>query len=553
VTLFVANVIWPGEAGDPAPAIADRLGVDVADLTDVALLKKSLDGRRRPPRWMANYRVSLSADEAAVLARRPAATRAFTARDAERYQLDPGGSISEAGAPRAAAPGGHEVRRWPMALRPIVVGAGPGGLFAALRLAEAGVPVTLLERGGPVEERHGAVRSFWRHGTLDPETNVVFGEGGAGAFSDGKIYTRRRDGELGWVFRNLIAFGAERSILEEGWAHLGTDRIRAILPRLRARLRELGADVRFHARMTDLRVDGGRCVGVTLADGTELSGAPVLLATGHSARDTWASMLRAGAAAELRPIAIGARIEHPQKLIDRARYGRARGELPPASYRLVYGGSSKQARAHTFCMCPGGTVVAASNHPGRVVVNGMSYSGRRAWWANSAVIVEVEREDYGAQDALAGVRFQDRIEAAAFAAGGGGFCAPAQRVTDLLAGRESASLPRVSHPRGAAPCDLRAVLPERVITGLLGALRDFDRRIPGFAGEEAVLIAPETRTTAPLRFLRDRATYASTTLPGLMPVGEGAGYAGGIASAALDGMRAADAVMALAGTTLVGS
>ncbi|MEC7948567.1 MAG: FAD-binding protein, partial [Myxococcota bacterium] len=526
--LLVANIAWSPDAGDPAPAIAERLGLPPAAIGETKLLKRSVDGRMRPPRWQANYRVALvdERDEAAVMERAPHGVRRYTERDIARY--------------RAQDPQPVARQPWASGVRPIVVGAGPAGLFAALRLAEAGAPAVLLERGGPVEERHKAVRRFWRHGELDADTNVVFGEGGAGAFSDGKIYTRRRDGDLGYVFRRLVDMGADPEILEEGWAHLGTDRIRAILPRLRSRLRELGVEVRFHAAVSSFIVEGGRCVGVGLNTGDVLRGGPVIVATGHSARDVWQAMLDAGAAAEVRPIHVGARVEHPQRLVDEARYGGPRGELPPASYRLTSRprGRSPARPAHTFCMCPGGTVVSATNHAERVVVNGMSYSKRQAFWANSAVIVQVQPEDYPGKDPLAGARFQDAIEQRAFALGGGAYRAPGQRVSDLLAGRGSTDLPRTSYTRGVTPTDLREVLPAPLIGGLVAAIRHFDQRIPGFAGHDGVLIAPETRTTAPLRFLRNEGRV-STTVADLLPVGEGAGYAGGIVSAALDGYRAA--------------
>lgn len=534
--LLVANIPWTGPEADPTEALLRRLGLPAGTSLQFELVKRSVDGRRRPPLWLANYRVDLAetALEGQVLRRPPHGVRAYGARDHERFD--------KTDAEPPARP------RWPTGLRPIVVGAGPAGLFAALRLGEAGAPALLIERGGPVEERHHAVRKFWRHAELDADTNVVFGEGGAGAFSDGKIYTRRRDGELGWIFRRLVDFGADPTILEEGWAHLGTDRIRAILPRLRERLIELGVEVRFHAPLSGLLVEGGRCVGVRLSTGEELRGGPVIVATGHSARDVWQAMLDAGAEAEQRPIHIGARIEHPQQVIDAARYGAPRGELPPASYRLTShprsprSGAAPARAAHTFCMCPGGTVVGATNHPGRVVVNGMSYSKRAAWWANSAVIVEVQPGDYPGSDPLAGARYQDEIERRAFAAGGGEFKAPGQRVSDLLAGKGSVEVPRNSYTLGVTPSDLREVLPPPLVAGLIEAIRHFDKQIPGFAGPEGLLIAPETRTTAPLRFLRDE-RLESPRLPGLMPVGEGAGYAGGIVSAALDGDRAARSII----------
>jgi uncharacterized protein len=540
VALLVANVAWSEDAQAVRLAVASRLGLEPHEFMEVRLLKRSVDGRRRPPVWLANFEVGLDgATETRVLARGISGVRRISDRDQERYPRE-----SEL----AGAPMGRHPRQ---SGRVVVVGAGPAGLFAALRLAEAGVSTVLLERGGAVEDRHYSVRRFWRHRELDPESNVVFGEGGAGAFSDGKIYTRRRDGDLGWIFRRLVDFGADPEVMEEGWAHLGTDKLREILPRMRARLRELGAELRFDTRVDGLLVEAGACVGVRLADGELLRAAFVVVACGHSARDTWQMLLDAGAAAEQRPIHIGVRVEHPQRVIDTARYGGVRGDLPPASYRFtsnprprrVGGQLLAPARpAHTFCMCPGGTVVAATAQLERVVVNGMSYSKRGAFWANSAIIVEAHAEDYGAADALAGVRFQDRIEAAAFQLGGGDYRAPGQRVSDLLAGKASVDLPRVSHPLGATPSDLRLLLPTPLIEGLVAALRHFEAQLPGFTGSDAVLLAPETRTTAPLRFLRGR-NYQSETLPGLLPVGEGAGYAGGIASAALDGLRAADAIL----------
>jgi uncharacterized protein len=531
MALLVTNIVWESESADPTKLIADRLGVKASDIVAWQLLKRSVDGRRRPPVWLANYKVELSVDERLLLELSLHGVRQYTERDELRYAEYEPEKVDRA--------------EWPNECRAIVVGAGPAGLFAALRLAEVGARVVLLERGGSVDERHHHVRRFWRHKELKAESNVVFGEGGAGAFSDGKIYTRRRDGELGWIFRRLVEFGADPKILEEGWAHLGTDKIREIIPRLREKIIELGGDVRFNSTVRSLVVKGGRCVGVRLADGEELSGSSVFMATGHSARDSWEAMLDAGATATQRPIHIGVRVEHPQSVIDRARYGSDSSDLPPASYRLT----SKPPKrldvrpAHTFCMCPGGTVVAATNHEGRVVVNGMSYSKRKAFYANSAIVVEVRTSDYDGDDPLAGVRYQDQIEQAAFKAGGGGFAAPAQRVQDFLADRVSKDLPKVSYPLAVTPVDLREVLPPLIVKGIVEALKHFGKKIEGFDGGEGVLIAPETRTTAPLRFDRDRNSFESLSLPGMLPVGEGAGFAGGIASAALDGLRAASAII----------
>ncbi len=529
MALLVSNVPLPSpeSGGELVLAVADRLGVQPARIVRVDLLRRSLDARARPPAWRGNLRVEVGEGEAEILARGVPGVRAFSARD----ELKRSGAVP--------MPRGMDWKT-----RPIIVGAGPAGIFAALRLGEAGAPAILLERGGAVDARVAAVNGYWRGRPLDPENNILFGEGGAGTFSDGKIYTRRRDGELGYVFRHLVEAGADPSILQEAWAHLGTDKVRAILPALRARILASGVEVRFGASVTRFLVEAGRCVGVALASGEELRGGPVIVAAGHSARDTMTALLAAGASAELRPIAIGARVEHPQALVDGARYRGPRGDLPPASYRMADNAAAGRA-AYTFCMCPGGMVVPAGNAPGQVVVNGMSFAARRAMWANAALIVQVQPEDYGASDPMAGIRYQEGIERRA-AELTGGTLAPAQRVIDFLEGRVSTDLPRSSYPLGVASVDLARLLPAPVVAGMRRALRSFDREIPGYAGPEGLLIAPETRTTAPLRFARGT-TLESPTLPGLLPVGEGAGYAGGIVSAALDGFRAAEAVIASVG------
>lgn len=534
VAILVMGVKWLGDESSPVEeqrsAVAAALGVEEERITALEVVKRSLDARQRAKRWVANYKVELSGDEAALLARGVKGARAWTLRDEERY-----GDFDRATIPRKA---------WPPDVRPIVVGAGPAGLFAALRLAEAGAKVLLIERGEPVEQRVPTVNMTWRNKRpLDPESNVVFGEGGAGTFSDGKIYTRRRDGDLGYVFQRLVSFGADPEIQTSAYAHLGTDRVRAILPVFRERLRELGAEIHFNTSVQRFLSEGGRCVGVALSTGEVIRRAPVIVAAGHSARDTYRALYEAGAQCEARPIAIGARIEHPQAVIDQARYRGPRGDLPPASYRLTHTPNKGRA-AHTFCMCPGGVVVPATAQEGRVVVNGMSFAARRAFWANSAIIVQVQAAEYPkvSKNPLGGLDYQDRIEQRAFELAGGDYKAPAQRVEDLLAGRVSAELPRSSYPQGLSAVDLREVLPSGLISGLKKAIRSFDKKIPGFAGPEALLIAPETRTTSPVRFLRDRELHAEG-LRDLLPVGEGAGYAGGIVSAALDGVRAAESLV----------
>lgn len=534
MALLVSDVV---ETEDPKEGIAKRIGVDPSEILKVEVMRRALDARPKVPVWRVNYKVELR-DEAAVLARKAKGARLFTERDEMRRTGDL--SLSDtSNKPNVSHDTLTKIHvSWGQ--RPVVVvGAGPAGLFAALRLGEAGIPAVLIERGGPVEDRVPAVNKFWRGGPLDAENNLLFGEGGAGTFSDGKIYTRRRDGELGWIFRILVEAGADPSILTESYPHLGTDKVRAILPALRRRMEDAGVELRYHCRVERFVVEGGRCVGVELDTGEKIAAAAVISAPGHSARDTLGKMVEAGAAAELRPIAIGARIEHPQGLIDQARYPDGRGELPPASYRLAH--SPKNGRAGwTFCMCPGGMVVPAMHQPGTVVVNGMSFAARRAIWANSAVIVQVLPSDYPGGDPLAGFRFQAEIERRAYEASGG-YAAPAQRVPDFLQGVASSDLPKASYPMGIRPVPLTQVLPAPIIEGMKAAILRFEQDIPGFAGAEGVLIAPESRTTAPLRFLRGD-DLQSSSLPGLLPVGEGAGYAGGIISAALDGFRAAEAL-----------
>jgi uncharacterized FAD-dependent dehydrogenase len=526
VAILIGNVPWR-ERADELEILSNHLGIPREEIHSVRMLKKSLDARHKKQNWRAVYRLEV-ADEPAVLAKNPSA-RVWTLRDSGRYALDDGAPCRRSD--------------WPKDIKPIVVGAGPAGLFAALYMAEAGLPVCLLERGQPVESRVSAVNGFWRgKNSLDTENNLLFGEGGAGTFSDGKIYTRRRDGELGFIFRRLVDFGADQAVLSEAFAHLGTDKVRALLPVFRARLLALGVDLRFGARVDDLIVQKGRCVGVRIQTGEELLGGPVLVAHGHSARDTTAMLVRKGVEASLRPIAIGARIEHPQGLIDVASYGGVRGDrLPPATYRLSSPLGAGRS-AHTFCMCPGGMVVPASNDPDRVVVNGMSFAARRAYWGNSAVIVAVQVEDYGASDPLAGYRWQDTIEREAYRLGGSNYRAPAQRVQDFLNDQASVDLPRTSFPMGVVPAELRALLPRVIVDGMKRAIRDFDSKLPGFAGPEGVLIAPETRTTSPIRFIR-APSGESVSLPGFYPVGEGAGYGGGIVSSALDGLRIARGIV----------
>ncbi|HNR87923.1 MAG TPA: NAD(P)/FAD-dependent oxidoreductase [Spirochaetota bacterium] len=427
-------------------------------------------------------------------------------------------------------------------LRVIVIGAGPAGLFCALRLIEHGAIVEILERGRPVEERLGDIRLLERDGTLDPESNVLFGEGGAGAYSDGKLTARTRRPESAWFFETLVSLGAPPVIRSDAHPHLGTDRLAAILTGIRARITAAGSRIRFSTRIDDILAEHGAVAGVRTAAGEEIRCGRVVLATGHSARDTYAMLAARGLSLRRKDFAVGARIEHPAELINAIQYGPSarNGSLPPAEYSLAWKNPATGRGVYSFCMCPGGMVINASSESGMLCTNGMSRSKRDGDFSNAALAVTIRADDFPGGP-LAGIDFQRDIERRAYAAGGGDFRAPAIRVQSFLAERGDATLPALSYCPGARPGDPRDYLPPFVIAELLQALPIFDRRMRGFAGSDAVLIGAETRTSSPVRILRDD-SFQSVSLAGLYPAGEGAGYAGGIVSSAVDGIRIADAI-----------
>lgn len=434
----------------------------------------------------------------------------------------------------------------PLTKRPVVVGFGPAGIFAALYLAEKGYAPLILERGKPLAERVLDVEGFWRGGVLNPESNVQYGAGGAGTFSDGKLQSRGKDPRQAEVFARLIAAGAPAEIAYRQGAHLGTDRLRAIVARLQEQAEAAGAEVRYGARVTQVLREGGRLRGLRLADGSEIPLEVCLLCPGHSARDTFAMLHEAGVTLAAKAFAVGVRIEHSQETIDRRQYKGFAGHpaLGAAEYRLVWQDPVSGRGVYTFCMCPGGQVIAAASETGGVVTNGMSYADRGGATANSAVVVTVGPADFGGEDPLAGIAWQRRLERAAFQAGGGTYHAPCQLVGDFLAGRPSAAEPepKPTYRPGVAMGDLRACLPECVTGPIARALPVFDRMLPGFAGPRVPLTGVETRTSSPVRIVRG----PDLTAPGwegLYPAGEGAGYAGGIVSAAVDGLRAAEAAV----------
>lgn len=439
-----------------------------------------------------------------------------------------------------------QVRRT-SSLPPVVVGMGPAGLFAALYLARNGLPSIVLERGAPVEERTRLVERFWQTGELNPTSNVQFGEGGAGTFSDGKLTTGTHDPRIETVLDTFIQMGAPDDIAHSFRPHVGTDVLREVVRRIRLELLRLGCDVRFGHQVTGLQLADGRLQSVTVSgpDQTyQLDTDALILAPGHSARDTFALLRDCGVPMEPKPFAIGVRIEHHQEAISRAQYGSAWNRLPPSDYRLSCHLPSGRS-AFSFCVCPGGTVVASASSPGHLVTNGMSYRARDGENINGGLLVGVTPEDFPDGDVLAGVRFQERWESLAYEAGGGGFRAPAQQVGDFLAGRASTQGGSVlpTYRPGVHWTDLRACLPGYVTDTLRDALPLLDRKVHGFAAPDAVLTGVETRSSSPVRVLRD--DQCQSAVRGIFPCGEGCGYAGGIMSAAVDGIRVAEAVAQL--------
>ncbi|MDE6310199.1 MAG: FAD-dependent monooxygenase [Muribaculaceae bacterium] len=427
----------------------------------------------------------------------------------------------------------------------IVVGAGPAGLFAALELIETGIKPIVLERGKDVDSRRLDMAAISREGRVDPDSNYCFGEGGAGAYSDGKLYTRsKKRGPTEKVLRVLHVHGAQKDILIDAHPHIGTDRLPKVIKAMRETILKSGGEVHFGTRVEDLILspDKSECLGVKDASGRRWLG-PVILATGHSARDVYHLLLRKGVDIEAKGIAVGVRLEHPQELIDRIQYHSPQGRgkyLPAAEYSMLTRVDDRAV--YSFCMCPGGYIIPAASAPGQLVVNGMSPANRGTRWANSGMVVEILPEDIPGDDPLRIMHYQEEIEKRFFEASGNTQKAPAQRMTDFVASRPSADLPRSSYPPGVFPARIDQLLPKPISRRLQKGFAEFGRKSRGFLSPEAILVGDETRTSAPVRIPRMPDTLQHIGVKGLYPCGEGAGYAGGIVSAAVDGIRCAQAL-----------
>lgn len=505
---------------------AKLLRVPEETIEHISIVKQSIDARKRN-QIQSVFTVDLSVPEEDKLVNQANSQHIVLRKDEPDYMFPPvTASVFKA---------------------PVIVGMGPAGLFAALSLARAGVPCIILERGRDVDERSLDVEHFWKNGKLSVSSNVQFGEGGAGTFSDGKLTTGTHDIRAKAVLKTLVEHGAPEDILYAHKPHVGTDILREVVKNIRLELIALGCEVRFENQLFELELQGEKLSGVTVMTESGpyyLECDTLILAPGHSARDTFTMLHRLNVPMEQKPFAIGLRIEHKQEEISKTQFGEAWKKIPPSDYKLACHLPNGRS-AYTFCVCPGGEVVAAASEYGQVVTNGMSHRARDGENINGGFLVGVGPQDYPGDDPLAGMRFQEQWEKAAWELGGSNFYAPAQLVCDFLNRRPSKQGGDVipTYRPGVTWTDLEGCLPDYVIETLREALPIFDRKVKGFASPDSVLTGVETRSSAPLRILRDGKTLESK-IKGLFPCGEGAGYAGGIISAAVDGIRVAEAVVA---------
>ncbi|MDO7787728.1 NAD(P)/FAD-dependent oxidoreductase [Desulforamulus aquiferis] len=500
-----------------------RLKIRDNELVDYSIFKRSIDARRREQIFFVYTVDAVVSNEQKVLSRFKEDKDIVVTPNLE-YEYVVAGLA-------------------PLENRPIIIGSGPAGLFAGLILAQMGYMPLILERGEDVDKRTEAVKNFWRTGKLNPQCNVQFGEGGAGTFSDGKLTTLIRDLRCRKVLEEMVEAGAPEEIIYSHKPHVGTDILRTVVKNIRQKIEGLGGEVRFGARVTGLEINSNRVMGVIVNDSDRIPAEAVILAIGHSARDTFQMLYDLGTKLTPKAFSMGVRIEHPQQLIDLAQYKQFAGHprLGPAEYKLSYHSPSGRS-AYTFCMCPGGVVVAAASEEGAVVTNGMSEHARNEANANSALLVSVTPGDFPSKHPLAGVDFQRKWEQRAFQLGGGTYQAPAQLVGDFLKNRPSSSWGSItpSYSRGVTMTDLKLSLPDYVTAVLREAIPYFEQKLKGFALADALMTGVETRSSSPVRI--ERNDQRESNIAGLYPAGEGAGYAGGIVSAAVDGIRVAEAV-----------
>jgi uncharacterized protein len=511
-------------------AVAKALGVTETQLSTMAVIKRATDARRGAVEFSYTVQAELPDNLKRQALKRP---NVIPAEDISYQEL----------------PARINYQPRMLAGRPTIVGTGPCGLFCGLILARYGLKPILLERGKAAGDRARDVTGFWRRGwAFNPDSNVQFGEGGAGTFSDGKLYTQIRDREnrIPWLLKEMVSAGAPEDILVKSRPHIGTDRLIKVVRHIREEIISHGGEVRFDSRVVDVKIQNGRMESLALVNGDILTGGPFIFAVGHSSRDTFESLHRQGVPFERKPFSVGVRIEHPQSFIDRSQYGKWAGhqELGAAAYRFVAHCATGRA-AYSFCMCPGGLVVAAASEPGHLVSNGMSSYARAEANANSGFMVEVTEKDFSGDSPLAGIELQRAIEKKAFELGGGNYFAPAQRLEDFLRDRPSTGPGAVmpSYQPGVTWTDLRLCLPPYVVETLKQAISIVNRQIPGYAHPDAVLTGVETRSSSPVRIPRDPNTLACSGITNFYPAGEGAGYAGGIISAAVDGMKVAEQLL----------
>jgi uncharacterized FAD-dependent dehydrogenase len=504
-----------------ATKVAAILDISIDDIVAIEIIRKAIDARRhKPPHFVYALRISVF-EETKLPAEFSEELHVSVQKDKLQVPL-----LLSVRQPK---------------LPVVVIGSGPAGLFASYVLALRGIPLLLLERGTPIEKRTKDVQEFWEEGVLNPQSNVLFGEGGAGTFSDGKLTSRTKNPYSSWVKKILVEMGAPSEILTEAKPHIGTDRLREIIVNLRKKLIVMGCGIRFSAQVTDFVISRETISALIVNEKEEIKTNHVVLAIGQSADDTYAKLFERSVQMEAKPFAMGLRVEHPQELINSIQYGKWRNhpQLPPAEYFVTASMPDLNRSVYTFCMCPGGSVIGCGASAGFVITNGMSNARRSGEFANSAIVVNVRVDDFASQgQPLEGLNFRKIWEKKAFLYGGSNYQAPAQKMIDFLQGKPAGIIGQTSFLPGAKPAALQDVLPEFVTDSLKRGIGDFNKKMPGFITEDAHLIGVETRTSSPLRICR-RSDGQSESIGGVYPCGEGAGYAGGIISSALDGIKGA--------------